>query len=106
MAETKSQSTRGQMIGEKPAEFVTLYDSNGDPHKCSPVDAREILAGGYGYTSEPPQRKVNEQQPKQQPESGNSVAGPETATSKSDNQGTDQSGNKTTQTANRQSGKK
>ncbi len=29
---------------------MTIYAPNGAPHKCSPVDAREILASGNGYT--------------------------------------------------------
>ena len=33
---------------------VTIYAPDGTPHTCAPVDAREILASGAGYTSAPP----------------------------------------------------
>ena len=33
--------------------MVTIYDAEGNPHVCSPIDAREILASGNGYTKEP-----------------------------------------------------
>lgn len=35
-------------------QVVTIYAPDGSPHKCAPVDAREILASGLGYTAEPP----------------------------------------------------
>lgn len=38
----------------KPPEVVTIYGPEGTPHRCSPVDAREILASGNGYTAEAP----------------------------------------------------
>lgn len=42
------------ITGAKPPEVVILYAPDGSPHKCSPVDAREILAANLGYTTEPP----------------------------------------------------
>lgn len=33
--------------------MVTIYDPEGNPHVCAPIDAREILASGVGYTKEP-----------------------------------------------------
>lgn len=42
------------MLAEKPPEVRTIYAPDGTPHHCAPTDAREILAGGLGYTAEPP----------------------------------------------------
>ena len=33
--------------------MVTIFDPEGKPHVCAPIDAREILASGVGYTREP-----------------------------------------------------
>lgn len=96
MADIKAQTTRGQMLGEKPPEVWVVYAPDGTSHQCSPVDAREILAAGLGYTTEPPaavqaltgdnivnaayaQVTKREQQSEQQPEHDNAVAADETA---------------------------
>lgn len=76
-----AQTTRGQKLGEKPPEVATVYGSDGSPHSCSPLDAREILAAGLGYSSEPPAKPSEakvEQQPEQQPKHGDGPAGSET----------------------------
>jgi hypothetical protein len=91
-----AQTTRGQKLGEKPPEVATIYSPDGKPHQCAPVDAREILARGLGYTAEPPasltgeaifdqayaevekKKAAREQQSEQQPESGDAVASGET----------------------------
>lgn len=99
MAEKNAQTTRGQMIGDKPPEVRTVYGPDGKPHVCSPLDAREILAAGAGYTAEPPAPQApltgeaiidqayaeveklkaeREQQPEQQPKSDDLAAGTET----------------------------
>ena len=51
----------------KYQERITIYAPDGTPHTVAPVDAREILASGNGYTAEPPAQVVNEQQQEQQP---------------------------------------
>ena len=51
------QTTRGQKLKAKPPEMMTLYAPDGTTHHCAPVDAREILASGAGYTTEPPERE-------------------------------------------------
>lgn len=38
----------------KPPEHITLYAPDGLAQAYAPVDAREILASGRGYTTEPP----------------------------------------------------
>lgn len=58
------QSTSGRVITHPPLQWATIYAPDGSPHRCSPVDAREILAAGAGYTLEPPE-VVDEQQPEQ-----------------------------------------
>lgn len=50
----------------KPFERVTIYAPDGTPHTVAPVDAREILASGSGYTATPPAQVSNEQQSEQQ----------------------------------------
>jgi hypothetical protein len=95
MAEIKAQTTRGKMLGEKPPEVWTVYAPDGTPHKCAPCDAREILAAGLGYTSEPSaaapltgetiidaayaEVSKHEQQSEQQSMLGDSVTGAEAA---------------------------
>ena len=66
------RTTSGYEIHHKSPEFVTIYAPDGSPHSCAPVDAREILAGGLGYTSAPPLVSLifDEQQPEQQPIDG------------------------------------
>lgn len=49
MADPKT--TGGQSIKHGSPDFVTIYAPDGKEHICSPVDAREILASGAGYTS-------------------------------------------------------
>lgn len=98
MAEKHAQTTRGQKLGEKPPEVWTVYAPDGTPHSCAPCDAREILSGGLGYTSEPPAlaEQSNEQQPEQQSKPGDSVAVAETnANTKPDNSSDADSGGKT-----------
>lgn len=63
------QSTSGRVITHPPLQWATIYAPDGAPHHCSPVDAREILAAGIGYTLEPPE-VVDEQQPEQQSVNG------------------------------------
>jgi hypothetical protein len=62
---------RKQITGQPAPDYVTIYAPDGSSHKCAPVDAREILAAGLGYTAEPPAAVVepesDEQQPEQQP---------------------------------------
>lgn len=73
---------------------ITIYAPDGSPHKCAPIDAREILASGNGYTAEPPAPKVeDEQQPEQQPIISDGVATAEPAaiaeTGQSDDSGSE-----------------
>lgn len=49
------QSTSGAAIQSPSRERITIYAPDGSPHTVAPVDAREILSGGLGYTSEPPE---------------------------------------------------
>lgn len=87
MAGRVIQSTTGAAIKTPPLDRITIYAPDGTPHTCAPVDAREILASGNGYTAEPPVVEAiiaevfNEQQPKQQPEPDNAApaVSPETA---------------------------
>jgi hypothetical protein len=32
--------------------MITIFDKDGKPHKCFPVDARELLATGQGWTEQ------------------------------------------------------
>ncbi|MBK9316913.1 MAG: hypothetical protein IPM55_22105 [Acidobacteria bacterium] len=49
------QTTQFKPITKGPMpQVITIYAPDGSPHKCAPVDAREILASGLGYTAEPP----------------------------------------------------
>lgn len=88
MAETPKsiQSTSGGPIRSASPQSITIYAPDGKPHTCAPVDAREILASGNGYTAEPPEVK-NEQSSEQQSIYGDPVASAEatgTAESESD----------------------
>lgn len=85
----------GQPIKVAPMPSqITIYAPDGSPHKCAPIDAREILASGNGYTAEPPAPKVeDEQQPEQQPIISDGVATAEPAaiaeTGQSDDSGSE-----------------
>lgn len=69
------QSTSGGPIRSASRDTITIYAPDGSPHTCAPVDAREILASGNGYTAEPPVIEVSNEQPReQQPINGNPVA--------------------------------
>lgn len=80
------QSTSGQVIKDMPRQTVTLYAPDGTPHVCAPIDAREILASGAGYTETPPVKPrevIVEQQSEQQSIAGD-AASAETGDSGSD----------------------
>lgn len=64
------QSTSGRVISNPPLQWVVVYAPDGSPHRCSPVDAREILAAGNGYTVAPPEVKADEPEPEQQSVNG------------------------------------
>ena len=46
-------TTRGDAIKQPNRDKSTIYDEQGRPHVCAPVDAHEIVAGG-NYFWEPP----------------------------------------------------
>jgi hypothetical protein len=71
MAETTQHRP---LTGQRPSERVTIYAPDGSRHECSPVDAREILAGGSGYTAEKPRAK-DEQPQRQQSLDGDAIGG-------------------------------
>ena len=73
MAETTQHK---RLTGQKPPERVTIYAPDGSPHDCAPVDAREILASGNGYTLEPSSKGISgEQSREQQPINDDAVSG-------------------------------
>ena len=70
------QSTSGGLIHSASRDSVTIYAPDGTPHTCAPVDAREILASGNGYTAEPPEAKgTDEQHAEQQSINDNAASG-------------------------------
>jgi len=67
-------TTDGKTIHSSSRDAVTIFAPDGSPHVCAPVDAREILEAGLGYTADPPTKGAAiEQQPKQQPVVDNAV---------------------------------
>ncbi len=69
------QSTSGGLIRSASRQSITIYAPDGTPHTCAPVDAREILASGTGYTAEPPAKvEAHEQPSEQQPIHADPVA--------------------------------
>lgn len=116
MAELKAQTTRGVMLGEKPPELVTLYAPDGTSHSCSPVDAREILAAGLGYTTAPltggtiinaayaevaKREQQSEQQSKHGDGSSNAEAGDEDIAKPDNSRGEDSAGQAATTARNK-----
>lgn len=60
-------TTKGKAVLRPSLDSITIYAPDGTPHVCAPVDAREILASGNGYTAEPPAAKVKrDEQPREQ----------------------------------------
>jgi hypothetical protein len=62
--------------GQKPPESIRLYGPDGSGRLYAPIDAREILASGNGYTAELPQPEqgvADEQPRKQQPINGDAT---------------------------------
>lgn len=60
------QTTDNQPLTSGPRpEWVVIYAPDGSEHRCTPVDAREILESGNGYTAEP--HNGDEQQSIEQP---------------------------------------
>lgn len=55
-------TTDGKPLNKASREFVTIYAPDGTPITCAPIDARESLASGFGYTMEPPNEQQSEQQ--------------------------------------------
>ena len=41
-------------MGAPNREWITIYAPDGQPLKVAPVDAREIVEGGGGYSYSPP----------------------------------------------------
>lgn len=74
MAERPVQSTSGEPIRSAPPDRIMIYAPDGTPHTVAPVDAREILASGSGYTVTPPAEVALEQQPIEQPVDGDAPA--------------------------------
>lgn len=64
-------TTDGRAIHSPSREFVTLYAPDGTTWTGAPVDAQEVLMSGQGYSTEPPAKQADEQQPKQQPVADN-----------------------------------
>ena len=60
-------TTDGKAIQTPSRESITLYAPDGSVWTGAPVDARAILAAGLGYTTDPPAKHADEQQPEQQP---------------------------------------
>lgn len=66
---TNLTTTSGKAIQQPSRDLITLYAPDGSSFQCAPVDARESLASGYGYSLTPPE-SANEQPSEQQSVNG------------------------------------
>lgn len=74
-------TTSGKAIKAPSRDFVTLYARDGSSFQCAPIDARESLASGFGYSLTPPGAS-DEQQPESQPVVGDEAKAESKAESK------------------------
>lgn len=66
-------TTSGKAIKQPSRDTLTIYAPDGSPHVCAPVDAMEILRASTGYTTEPPEGAIREQQSEQQSVNGDAA---------------------------------